>query len=62
MYEFLQTIMPNVVKTAPELWECFLETITMVGVSALISAAFGSVFGIFTLKTVFPFTFTSWFL
>ena len=40
MYEFLQTIMPNVVKTAPELWECFLETITMVGVSALMAWKF----------------------
>ena len=51
MYEFLQTIMPNVVKTAPELWECFLETITMVGVSALISAAFGIVFGVVLVVT-----------
>ena len=51
MSEFLQTIMPNVVKTAPELWECFLETITMVGVSALISAAFGIVFGVVLVVT-----------
>ncbi len=43
--------MPNVVKTAPELWECFLETITMVGVSALISAAFGIVFGVVLVVT-----------
>ena len=46
MYEFLQGIMPNVVKTFPEMTKALFQTLEMVGVSALLSAAFGVLFGV----------------
>lgn len=46
MYEFLQGIIPNVVKTFPEMTKAFFQTLQMVGISALWSAAFGVFFGV----------------
>ena len=46
MYEFLQGIIPNVVKTFPELTKALFQTLQMVGVSALLSAVFGVFFGV----------------
>lgn len=46
MYEFLQGIMPNVVKTFPEMNKALFQTLEMVGISALFSAAFGVLFGV----------------
>lgn len=51
MYEFLQGIIPNVVKTFPELTKAFFQTLQMVGVSALWSAAFGVFFGVVLVVT-----------
>lgn len=51
MYEFLQGIIPNVVKTFPEMTKAFFQTLQMVGVSALWSAAFGVFFGVVLVVT-----------
>lgn len=51
MYEFLQGIIPNVVKTFPELTKAFFQTLQMVGVSALWSAVFGVFFGVVLVVT-----------
>lgn len=51
MYEFLQGIIPNVVKTFPEMTKAFFQTLEMVGVSALWSAAFGVFFGVVLVVT-----------
>lgn len=42
----LQQIIPNVVKTSPELQKAFFQTLEMVGTSAAISALFGIFFGV----------------
>lgn len=44
-------IMPNVVKTRSELVKCLVQTLQMVGYSALISAGFGIVFGVTLVVT-----------
>lgn len=51
MYEFLQGIMPNVVKTFPEMTKALFQTLEMVGISALLSAAFGVLFGVVLVVT-----------
>ncbi len=51
MYEFLQGIIPNVVKTFPEMTKAFFQTLQMVGISALWSAAFGVFFGVVLVVT-----------
>ena len=51
MYEFLQGIIPNVVKTFPELTKAFFQTLQMVGISALWSAVFGVFFGVVLVVT-----------
>lgn len=51
MYEFLQGIIPNVVKTFPEMTKAFFQTLEMVGMSALWSAAFGVFFGVVLVVT-----------
>lgn len=51
MYEFLQGIMPNVVKTFPEMVKALGQTLQMVGISALWSAAFGVFFGVVLVVT-----------
>ncbi|MDD6882227.1 MAG: ABC transporter permease [Eubacteriales bacterium] len=51
MSEFLAKIMPNVLKTQTVLWNGILETLQMVGISGLISAGFGIVFGVILVVT-----------
>lgn len=51
MYELLQGIIPNVVKTFPEMTKAFFQTLQMVGISALWSAAFGVFFGVVLVVT-----------
>lgn len=51
MYEFLQGIMPNVVKTFPEMLKAMGQTLEMVGVSAVFSAVFGVFFGVVLVVT-----------
>jgi len=51
VYEFLQGIIPNVVKTFPEMTKAFFQTLQMVGISALWSAAFGVFFGVVLVVT-----------
>ena len=46
MAELLSGIMPNVVKTFPEMTKAFFQTLQMVGISALWSALFGVFFGV----------------
>ena len=46
MAEFLSGIMPNVVKTFPEMTRALVQTLQMVGTSALWSAVFGVFFGV----------------
>ena len=51
MSEFLAKIMPNVLKTQTVLWNGILVTLQMVGISGLISAGFGIVFGVILVVT-----------
>lgn len=51
MYEFLQGIIPNVVKTFPEMTKALFQTLEMVGISALWSAVFGIFFGVVLVVT-----------
>ena len=51
MSEFLAKIMPNVLKTQTVLWNGILETLQMVGISGLISAGFGIMFGVILVVT-----------
>ena len=44
-------LIPNVVKTRGELWKCFIQTLQMVGLTALISAGFGILFGVTLVVT-----------
>lgn len=46
MAELLSGIMPNVVKTFPEMTKALFQTLQMVGTSALWSAVFGVFFGV----------------
>ena len=46
MYEFFSALIPNVMKNLPELQKSILQTLEMVGLSALWSCAFGIVFGV----------------
>ena len=46
MAELLSGIMPNVVKTFPEMTRALVQTLQMVGTSALWSAVFGVFFGV----------------
>ena len=43
--------MPNVVKTFPEMTKALFQTLEMVGISALLSAAFGVLFGVVLVVT-----------
>ncbi|MBP3656274.1 MAG: ABC transporter permease [Clostridia bacterium] len=51
MYEQLQVLMPNVVKTFPEFQKAFFETLEMVGTAAAVSALFGIFFGVVLVVT-----------
>lgn len=51
MYEFLQEVMPNVVKTFPEMIKALGQTLEMVSVSAAFSAVFGVFFGVVLVVT-----------
>lgn len=51
MYEFLQGLIPNVMKNSPELLKSIGQTLEMVGVSALLSAGFGILFGVILVVT-----------
>ncbi len=51
MYEFLQGLIPNVMKNSPELFKSIGQTLEMVGVSALLSAGFGILFGVILVVT-----------
>ena len=46
MPEFLQNIIPNVLKKLPALWEATLETLEMTGISALFILVLGMALGI----------------
>lgn len=51
MIEFLQGLIPNAVRTFPELIKAFFQTLQMVSVGALWSAAFGVFFGVVLVVT-----------
>ena len=49
--DFLNHLIPNVMKTHKELWKCFKQTLEMVGYSSLFSAGFGVIFGVVLVVT-----------
>lgn len=51
MNDFFESIMPNVVKKLPELWEATLETLEMTGISAVFILVFGTALGILLAVT-----------
>ena len=51
MFELLQPIAPNFVKTYPEFVKAFFDTLEMVGTAAAVSALFGIFFGVVLVVT-----------
>lgn len=53
MAELLYSIIPNVVDRSDQLWQAFVQTIQMVGISGAISLLFGIPLGVllFTTRT-----------
>lgn len=49
--EYLNNLMPNVVRTRREFWKSLKQTLQMVGYSSLFSASFGIFFGVILVVT-----------
>lgn len=49
--EYLNNLMPNVVRTRKEFWKSLKQTLQMVGYSSLFSAGFGVFFGVILIVT-----------